>query len=160
MKAKISRGNGFRGLLAYVFGPGDKEKHGRADQIGGNAPGKSPRQLASIFAVTRKLRPEVKNPVWHCSLSLPRGERLSDERWEAVCARHLQNLAIDTDKHLWTVVRHTDTDHDHVHIIASRIGLDGSLWHGRRGLGRLPRRHRGREGRPAVPPPQGRLTAH
>ncbi|EJB9239322.1 relaxase/mobilization nuclease domain-containing protein, partial [Salmonella enterica] len=27
-------------------------------------------------------------------------------------------------------VRHKDTDQDHIHIVANRIGLDGSVWHG------------------------------
>ncbi len=40
-------------------------------------------------------------------------------------------MGIDTDNHMWVAVRHDDTDYDHVHIIASRIGLDGTLWHGR-----------------------------
>jgi len=29
-------------------------------------------------------------------------------------------------------VRHKNTDQDHIHIVANRIGLDGSVWHGQR----------------------------
>ena len=32
--------------------------------------------------------------------------------------------------HAFVMIRHADTDLDHVHLVASRIGVDGSLWHG------------------------------
>ncbi|MGD7195683.1 relaxase/mobilization nuclease domain-containing protein [Ralstonia pseudosolanacearum] len=131
MKAKVGRGNGFRGLLAYVFGAGEKGKHDRASIVGGNMVGTDPRGLAAEFAICRKLRPEVKNPVWHCSLALPKGERLDGAVWQRVCERHLQLMGIDSENHMWVAVRHDDTDFDHVHLVVSRIGLDGALWHGR-----------------------------
>ncbi|GJQ53779.1 MAG: hypothetical protein HKUEN07_03480 [Rhodocyclaceae bacterium] len=68
--------------------------------------------------------------MWHCSLSLPAGEDLSDERFEEVARAHLENMGMDPDKHQWCLVRHVDTPHSHVHLIASRISLDGKLWHG------------------------------
>ncbi|MET2522111.1 LPD7 domain-containing protein [Ralstonia sp. SM1884_UCD616_TZ26] len=131
MKAKVGRGNGFRGLLAYVFGAGEKGKHDRASVVGGNMVGTDPRGLAAEFAICRKLRPEVKNPVWHCSLALPKGERLDSAAWQRVCERHLQLMGIDSENYMWVAVRHDDTDFDHVHLVVSRIGLDGALWHGR-----------------------------
>jgi len=131
VKAKVGRGNGFRGLLAYVFGGGEKGKHDRASIVGGNMAGMAPRDLAAEFAICRRLRPNVKSPVWHCSLALPKGERLDGTAWERVCARHLQLMGIDTDNHMWVAVQHDDTDYDHVHLVVSRIGLDATLWHGR-----------------------------
>jgi hypothetical protein len=131
MKAKISRGNGFRGVLNYLLGPGDRQVPGRAEIVGGNISGREPRDLAAMFAVSRRQRPTVKNPVWHCSLSLPKGERLDSHQWDRLCGRHLENMGIDTAKHMWTAVRHSDTEFDHVHIVVCRIGLDATLWHGR-----------------------------
>ncbi len=76
---KISRGNGFRGALDYVFDrEGGKEK-GRL--IGGNLSGATPKELAGEFGVVRRLRPGVKKPVWHNSLRLPAGETINDQRW-------------------------------------------------------------------------------
>ncbi|QGS29450.1 relaxase/mobilization nuclease domain-containing protein [Cupriavidus metallidurans] len=131
MKAKVSRGNGFRGVLEYVFGPGEHDQPGRAEIVGGNLSSTTPRELAAEFAASRRQRLEVKNPVWHCSLALPKGERLDSNAWHKVCERHLQNMGFAVDNHMWVAVRHSDTDYDHVHLIVSRIGLDGTLWHGR-----------------------------
>jgi hypothetical protein len=131
MKAKINRGNGFRGVLEYAFGPGKHNKLDRAEIVGGNLDGMNPRELAAEFSVSRRQRPEVKNPVWHCSLSLPKGERLDSIKGHQICERYLQLMEIDTDNHMWVAVRHDDTDYDHVHIVLSRIGLDAKLWHGR-----------------------------
>ncbi|WP_223930806.1 relaxase/mobilization nuclease domain-containing protein, partial [Aeromonas caviae] len=35
---------------------------------------------------------DIGKPVWHCSLSLPPGERLSAEKWEAVAADFMQHM--------------------------------------------------------------------
>ena len=124
MKAKISRGSDFRGVLNYVH---DK---GEAEIVGGNMSGQTPQALAREFGITKKLRPDCKNPVWHCSLSAPRGERLSREKWYELGADFMIEMGMDPANFLYSVARHSDTDYDHVHLVASRIGLDGQLWHG------------------------------
>lgn len=129
MKAKVTRGNGFRGILNYSLGPGKKNKHDRARIVAGNMAGRDSRELAREFGCVRRLRPDIKNPVWHCSLALPSGELT--ETWNNIAEQHLRNMGVDLSKHQWLAVRHNDTDHDHVHIVLNRIGLDGSVWHGK-----------------------------
>lgn len=124
MKAKINRGSGFRGVLNYVH---DK---GEAEIVGGNMSGQTPQALAREFGITKKLRPDCKNPVWHCSLSAPRGERLSPAKWYELSVDFMIEMGMDPANFLYSVARHSDTDYDHVHLVASRIGLDGQLWHG------------------------------
>lgn len=126
MKAKISRGGGFRGVLNYVH---DK---GEAETVGGNMSGKTPQELAREFGITKKLRPDCKNPVWHSSLALPEGDRLSREKWGELARDFMLEMGMNPDNFLYSVARHSDTDHDHIHIVASRIGLDGNLWHGQK----------------------------
>lgn len=125
MKAKVSRGNGFRGALEYVL---DAAKG--AEIVGGVMSGSTPRELAREFSASRALRPDIKRPVWHCSLSLPPGERLSAKKWSAIAADFMQRMGF-SDATQYVVVRHRDTKHSHVHIIASRVGLDGSVWLGK-----------------------------
>ncbi|MCP3967033.1 MAG: relaxase/mobilization nuclease domain-containing protein [Lentisphaerae bacterium] len=125
MKAHVNRGSGFRGVLDYAL-----RKDKNAEIIGGNMVGETSRALAAEFKASRELRPECERPVWHCSLSLPKNEKAGDERWSSIAEKHLKNMDIDPDKHQYVVIQHKDTEYDHIHIIASRIGLDGEIWKG------------------------------
>lgn len=127
MKANVGRGSGFRGALDYAMG---EEKD--AELVGGNLSGTTPREMAAEFGISRNLRPNCKKPVWHCSLSLPPGDRLDSDRWEAITKDFMEQMGMDPDNHQYVAIRHNDTDKDHVHIIASRVGLDGSLWYGQK----------------------------
>ena len=126
MKAKINRGDGFAGLVAYAFG-GENAKRGEI--VGGNMAGINERELVQEFALARRLRPDAVRPVWHCSLALPKGEKLSSDAWNSVCEGFMRKMGF-SDFAPYVVVRHSDTDHDHVHIIASRIAFDSKLWGG------------------------------
>lgn len=118
MIGKQIKGKSFRGLLNYLFG-----KEG-AKQIGGNMEGNNPRELAAEFRFSRQLNPKVSRIVYHASLSLPHQESLDDETWHEITQKYLQAMGFDMNQ--YTVVRHIDREHDHVHIVASRIRLDGT----------------------------------
>lgn len=128
MKAKITRGTGFRGVLDYALDTGN-QKGKNPEIVGGTLTLGNARAMSAQFAITRHLRPDVQSPVWHASLALPEGERLSSERWSSIADDFMQEMGFPSDS-LYTVIRHNDTSHDHVHIIASRISLSGHLWHG------------------------------
>lgn len=123
MKAKLSRGSGFRGVLDYAFGDGKDP-----EIVGGNMGGRTAAELASEFGAFREMRPSCERPVWHCSLSCPPGERLTAEQWRGVGMDMMRHMGMAG--HAFSMIRHADTDLDHVHLVASRIGVDGSLWHG------------------------------
>ena len=126
MKAKVNRGNGFRGLLNYAMG--EEKKH---ELVATNMAGTTPRELAAEFKVARQLRPGVKKPVVEFSLNLPHGEDVSSETWGLIVEDFLNEMEFDTSKHQYVAPKHNDRDHKHVHIIGSRIGLDGTMWHGK-----------------------------
>lgn len=123
MKAKVERGSGFRGVLDYAFGKGD------AEVICGTMSGRDPRALAAEFGLSRAARPDVSKPVWHTSLSLPPGETRTPAEWSQIIEDFMDGMGLGG--HQYVAVRHHDTDHEHVHIIASRIGLDGGLYLGK-----------------------------
>lgn len=130
MKAKISRGGGFRGALNYLLDVGQKatgDKH--AEIVGGNMAGRSGWELSREFGNTRALRPDVKKPVWHASLSLPKGEVLPAEQWAKIASDFVAEMGFSR-KTPFVVIRHADTNYDHVHVLLSRIDLDAGLWLG------------------------------
>ncbi len=86
--------------------------------------------LTDEFKTVSGFRQDIKKPVFHAFLSLPKGEHLTDEQWQEIAKDYLKEMNIDIEKHQYICVRHKDTDQDHIHIVANRVGLDGSVWLG------------------------------
>ncbi len=121
MIGKQTKGRSFRGLLNYLEG---KEQ---AELIGGNMVGKNARELSAEFRFSRQLNRKVERVVYHASLSLPKHERLEYKTWNAIAKDYLNQMGFDYNQ--YAVYRHYDQDHDHIHIVASRIKLDGTCVH-------------------------------
>lgn len=86
--------------------------------------------LTDEFKAVSSFRQDIKKPVFHAFLSLPKNEHLTDQQWEEIAKDYLKEMNINIEKHQYICVRHNDTDKEHIHIVANRIGLDGSVWHG------------------------------
>lgn len=86
--------------------------------------------LTDEFKIVSSFRQDIKKPVFHAFLSLPKNEHLTDEQWQEIAKDYLKEMNINIEKHQYICVRHKDTDQDHIHIVANRIGLDGSVWLG------------------------------
>ena len=86
--------------------------------------------LTDEFKIVSSFRQDIKKPVFHAFLSLPKNEHLTDEQWQKIAKDYLKEMNIDIDKHQYICVRHNDTDKEHIHIVANRVGLDGSVWLG------------------------------
>lgn len=119
MIGKQIKGKSFGGLLKYVL---SKEN---AKVVGKNMLGETAQELSAEFAEARKLRPQLEKAVYHASLSLPKGETLSDTKWEDVATNYLNEMGFSGSQ--FVAVLHQDTEHQHIHIVASRIRLDGSV---------------------------------
>ena len=127
MIGSVNEGRGFRGCLSYLL---NKEK---GELIGGNMVGQTPQELAKEFKLSRQLNPTIQRPVFHVSISLVNRpdyrESLSDQRWNEVAQKYLERMGFDDNQYV--VVRHHDSDHDHIHMVASRGRLDGkavNIW--------------------------------
>ena len=120
---KIKRGKSFSGVVLYVLKPGS---HHRTvpEVIGGNMTGDCSQELIDEFNLTKELRSDVAKPVWHNSLRLPQGESLTNEQWKRIADDYMKRIGFG-DTHLRCYVLHDDQAGQHIHIIASRIDLNG-----------------------------------
>jgi hypothetical protein len=119
MIGKVVQGQSFFKVLNYLH-----QKAG-AQKIGGNMAGQVPRDLSAEFQVSRSLNERLAKLVCHTSLSLPKSERLSDQVWKTIATDYLKAMGYGDCQHV--IYRHHDQDHDHIHIVVSRIQMtDGS----------------------------------
>lgn len=147
MIAKITSGNSFRGVLDYLM----QQKKGSQNQertltqeheqqskdlqtktfserhrlIGGNVTGSNPQELAEEFEIFREQRPEIKKPVHHISLSAAKGERLNDKEWNGIARKYVESARFTRSPYV--VIQHIDTEHDHIHLVVSRIDINGKV---------------------------------
>ena len=134
MIANQKKNASFRSTLEYVLG---KEEAALLDT---NMGGRTPRQLASEFAAARRHRPSLKRACAHVVLSIPHRdadhslgsyhEHLDDEQYVEIAHRWLKHMEFRGEglhDSQYLIARHLDTNHEHIHIIASRIRMDGSV---------------------------------
>ena len=120
MKSKVTKGTGIGGLLNYLT----TGKNASAELIGGNTLATTPHDLVAEFSDAQASRPGRKRNVLHTSLRPTKGEVIDREKWVQIAERHLDNLGIDRAKHPYCIYLHKD----HIHIAASMVGYDGSVW--------------------------------
>jgi Relaxase/Mobilisation nuclease domain len=117
MIGKITQGSNFQGCINYLLG-----KDG-AEIVGGNLLSTTPSELGGEFSMTRDLTPAVSKPVFHISISLNPQESLSKEQWAEVADQYIKEMGFTNNQYL--VVQHHDRSHQHIHILANRIDLNG-----------------------------------
>jgi Relaxase/Mobilisation nuclease domain len=120
MIGKVSIGKTFKGCVNYVMGKDGAEvlyAHGvRSESIS---------HATKDFDAVRKQNPGVSNAVWHASISFAHQDKVDDKLMLDVASDYLKQLNLDGNQYL--VVKHTDTRHQHMHIISNRIGFEGNV---------------------------------
>lgn len=122
----------FLKTLQYVLGKED------AAIIQTNMAGKTPYEFNQQFLNTKYFNKAVKRQCAHLIISITHRpdyhEHLSDSQYCYVAQEYLKDMgylpkdeSITEAESQYVAVRHHDRDHEHLHIIASRIKLDGSL---------------------------------
>ena len=86
--------------------------------------GSTPRALASEFGAVRAMRPRLSKAVCHVSLSIHPDERLTDDQWREAAHAWMQGMGFVNNQYV--ISRHTDA-HPHIHILVSRVSLDGQV---------------------------------
>jgi hypothetical protein len=124
---KITRGNGFYGLMKYLL---DEEKSPQI--IGGCMVGSKPDDIAREFRQIANLRPRVQKPVRHFSISFAPGDgNVDDLVKETIAYRVLEGLGYKDCQfmaigHRRDQAGHDEVhNHDHIHIVANAVTLDG-----------------------------------
>ena len=113
MIGKQFQSSDFKPVLEYVH-----NKSG-AKLISSNMVGKEPVQLTKEFKISKGYGNRVKKCVYHVSLSASPLEKLSDEKWAEIGQAYLKKMEFDGNQYV--IYRHTDREHEHIHIIASRV---------------------------------------
>jgi hypothetical protein len=128
MIGKIKVGKSFAGCISYCLNDKrDKLSNrpvtkGRAELLMFNKCGGNERELIRQFNEVRELNPKLSKPVMHITLSFPKDDYLSKEKLISICADCAKKMGFENNQFI--AATHNDTDHQHLHIAASRIGFD------------------------------------
>jgi hypothetical protein len=120
---KIKRGSGFKGVISYSL------DHDDAEILGGTVSSKSVDAITREFVTVSSLRSDIDKPVWHNSLRLPKGEKLSNQQWLNIASDYMNEMKLDQNQ--WIAIKHDDPKGEHIHIVANRINADQSVYLGK-----------------------------
>lgn len=122
MIAKIIKGKDFYGVLAY----NDKKvEECKGHVIDTNIANASTVEKTRMFNMVRALRPNLRKAVLHVSLNLPYQDKLSDKQFAQLGSDYLEGMGFDDNQFI--IYRHSDQDHQHIHIIANRVKYSGKV---------------------------------
>jgi hypothetical protein len=93
--------------------------------IGGNLSGQTKGELAQEFKAIRWQRPDIEKPVHHASLSAGENDRITVEQWQEIAARYIKEMGFKDAPYV--VIQHRDGKTDHVHILTSRVDVNGKV---------------------------------
>lgn len=127
MIAKISKGRALKTLARYLLHGSNNESPNRGEVLATNFAGSDIRSWSREFSAFRKLKPNLSRAITHISLNLSPEEReLADDVFVEIAQRFKAGLGY-TDDCPFLVVRHRDRDHQHIHLVLSRISLTGVI---------------------------------
>ncbi|MEQ8552122.1 MAG: relaxase/mobilization nuclease domain-containing protein [Cyclobacteriaceae bacterium] len=120
MIGQVTIGKSFGGVVRYVM---EKDQAEVLDQSGVRAD--DPVHVIQDFNSIRTQKFGIKNAVWHTSISFAYDDKLTIENMIAIGKDYLEEIGLKD--HQYLMVRHQDTQHEHIHIISNRVGYNGEL---------------------------------
>ncbi|HMR81579.1 MAG TPA: relaxase/mobilization nuclease domain-containing protein [Niabella sp.] len=130
MIGKAITGKGFAGCIRYCLEDKkmkvDKDHtlmQNRAEVLLFNKCFGNKKELAQQFNEVRKLNPKQSKPVFHFTLSMAPGEQLTRSQLIQIARDCAEDFGFTDNQFL--AVEHKDTQHQHIHIVANRIGYAG-----------------------------------
>ena len=131
MIGKISTGRSFRGCLNYLYEGRlqqnttlqeiEQEKK-QAHVICYNLCFGGKKELIEQFNEVRNLNRKLSKPVLHASLSFAHSDQLSNQNKVDIAQQMAKDFGFENNQYV--VIEHGDRRHQHLHIVANRIGYD------------------------------------
>lgn len=122
----LKNGGSFKDVLNYADDPAKSAKF-----VAGNCPD-SKSALRTMLAASR-LRPDIKNPVGHITLSLPPCVGKDEKRFGEFVEELRSQIGLD-ESFPFIAIQHFDQAHPHAHLVFSRLSLAG-VCHDQRNIG-------------------------
>jgi hypothetical protein len=131
MIGKISTGKSFRGCLNYLYegrlqqsrALQEIELHKKQAQVVcynqcfGNK-----KELIQQFNEVRQLNPKLSKPVLHASLSFAHSDGLTGQDKMDIGHQMAKDFGFENNQYV--VIEHGDRKHQHLHVVANRVGYD------------------------------------
>ena len=131
MIGKISTGKSFRGCLNYLHEGRlqqskalqeiEQEKK-QAQVICYNQCFGNKKELIQQFNEVRYLNPKLSKPVLHASLSFAHSDQLSNQDKIDIGKQMAKDFGFENNQYV--IIEHGDRQHQHLHIVANRVGYD------------------------------------
>ena len=121
MIGQIIYGETCKGTLNYVFGKEGMQVLGYGNTF---SQGISQKFFGNVLHFQGQ-RNATKNRYAHISLNLPHREHLDNDAFLKISKEYMDNMGYREQPYV--VVRHTDTKHEHVHIVTTNVKEDGKM---------------------------------
>ena len=128
MIGKITIGKSFKGCLLYCLNDKlqgknqDEAMKDRAEILLFNQCYGNQKELIQHFNEVRQLNSKLSKLVLHITLSLSPGEQLPKDKLMELCRDCATDMGFKNNQYV--AIHHKDTNHQHLHIVANRIGFD------------------------------------
>jgi hypothetical protein len=128
MIGKITIGKSFSGCIKYCLEDKIQKQNqepvlkNRAEVFMFNNCFGNRAELVQQFNEVRQLNTKVSKPVLHITLSLAPREDLGKDKLMEMCGQCAKEMGFENNQFI--AVSHRDTGHQHIHIVANRIGFD------------------------------------
>jgi len=120
MIGQVTIGKSFGGVVRYVM---EKDKAEVLDEWGIRSI--NPILATQDFNAVRIQKSNVKNVVWHTSISFAYDDKISSDQMISIGKEYLEKMGLSDNQYL--MVCHHDTKHEHIHIVSNRVGYGGRL---------------------------------
>lgn len=118
---KSNTSKSFTAALNYVL-----QKDGAEFLYASGVAGETPGLIASQMIAVADMR-NIKNPCQHATISAKIGEKPTPEQWGLAADAFVKKMGYDLTMTQYVVAHHTDTEHDHIHIVINRVQLNNQV---------------------------------